>query len=153
MPNTYSQIYLHYVFSPKYRQSLIHPEIELRLHKYISGIVSNLNQTLIRINGMPNHIHMLVRIRPALAPSTFIQKVKANSSRWLNNSHFFSHHFTWQVGSGIFSIGHRHVPYLIKYIDNQKPHHAKSKFRDEYLELLADNGISYEKEYLLDFHE
>ena len=125
MPNTYSQIYVHYVFSPKYRQALIIPEIETRLYKYISGVVDNLNQSLIRINGMPDHIHILVRLRPAMSPSAFIQKVKANSSRWINNNHFFSHHFTWQVGSGIFSIGHRHVPYLIKYINDQKHHHSK----------------------------
>jgi len=62
MPNTYSQIYFHYVFSPKYRQSLIQPEFEKEVHKYISGIIKNQDQHLIKINGMPDHIHLLVRV-------------------------------------------------------------------------------------------
>ncbi len=81
MPKTYSQIYFHYVFTPKYRNALIKPHFEERLHKYISGIIDNLGQTLIQINGMPDHIHILVRLKPNMSSSTFIQKVKANSSK------------------------------------------------------------------------
>lgn len=153
MPNTYSQIYLHCVFSPKYRQSLIIPEIEPLLYKYIYGIARNLNQTLIRINGMPDHVHLLVRIRPAISPSTFVQKVKANSSKWINENNFFNHHFNWQAGSGIFSAGHRHLSHLVKYIDNQKAHHKRSTFKTEYLDLLVSNDIDYNREYLPDFLE
>ena len=151
MPNTYSQIYLHHVFSPKYRRALIKPEFEEELFKYITGIVKNLNQNLIRINGMPDHCHLLVRLRPAMAPSKFIQTVKTNSSRWINEKKFLSNKFNWQVGGGIFSVSHRNVPQLINYIDNQKEHHKKANFREEYLELLKHYGISFEKEYLLDF--
>ena len=78
MPNTYSQIYLHYVFSPKYRQALIKAEFEEELYKYIAGIIKNLDQQLIRINGMPDHCHLLVRLRPSLAPSKFIQVLEKN---------------------------------------------------------------------------
>jgi len=151
MPNTYSQIYLHYVFSPKYRQALIKPEFENELYKYITGIVKDLDQHLICINGIPDHCHLLIRLRPALAPSKLIQTVKANSSSWINTKKFIKKKFNWQVGGGIFSISHKHVPRVIKYIENQKQHHKKSDFKSEYLQLLAHNNIKFKDEYLLDF--
>ncbi len=151
MPNTYSQIYLHYVFSPKYRQALIKGEFEEELFKYITGIVKNLDQQLIRINGMPDHCHLLVRLRPALAPAKFIQTVKTNSSRWINEKKFLKHKFNWQVGGGVFSVSHRNIPQLVNYINNQKQHHKKGSFREEYLKLLDHYGIAFEEEYLLDF--
>ncbi len=151
MPNTYSQIYLHYVFSPKYRQGLISPEFEEELYKYITGIVKNLDQHLIRINGMPDHVHLLVRLRPSLAPSKFIQTVKTNSSSWITDNKMIKGNFSWQTGGGIFSVSHRNVPELIKYIENQKEHHKGHSFKEEYLNLLSKSGISFEKEYLLEF--
>ena len=151
MPNTYSQIYIHYVFTPKYRRSLILPEFEDELHKYITGITKNLDQNLIRINSMPDHCHLLVRLRPAMAPSVFIQKVKINSSAWINEKGFLKDKFAWQIGSGVFSVSHRNVPQLIKYIDNQKEHHKKRSFKDEYLKLLKHYGISFKDEYLFEF--
>ena len=151
MPNTYSQIYLHYVFSPKNRQALINAEIEQELFKYITGIVKNLDQQLIRINGMPDHCHLLVRLRPSLAPSKFIQAVKTNSSRWISEKKFLKHRFNWQIGGGIFSVSHRNVAELISYIENQKEHHKKASFREEYLELLNHYGINFEEKYLLEF--
>ena len=151
MPNTYSQIYIHFVFSPKYRRAVINSEFEEELYKYITGIVKNLDQQLIRINGMPDHCHLLVRLRPSLAPSKFIQTIKTNSSRWINEKGFLQHKFNWQVGGGIFSISHRNIPELISYIENQKEHHKKAGFREEYLKLLNHYGINFEEEYLLEF--
>jgi len=151
MPNTYSQIYSHFVFSPKYRDALIIPEFEEELYKYITGVVKNLDQHLIRINGMPDHCHLLVRLRPSIAPSKLIQAVKTNSSRWVNERKFLNHRFNWQTGGGIFSVSYRNVPELINYIENQKQHHEKSNFKIEYLELLNHYGIDFEEEYLLEF--
>lgn len=151
MPNTYSQIYLHYVFSPKYRKTLIKVEFEEELFKYITGIARKLDQHLIRINGMSDHCHILVRLRPSMAPSKFIQAIKTNSSRWINEKRFLRSGFSWQIGGGIFSVSHRNVPELISYIENQKEHHKKINFREEYLELLDHYGISFEDKYLLEF--
>ena len=151
MPNTYSQIYLHFVFTPKYRKSLIIPEIEDNLYKYITGIVKNLDQKLIRINGMPDHCHLLVRLRPSMAPSRFIQTVKANSSAWINKNGYFKHKFSWQVGGGFFSVSERNVDQLIYYIENQKEHHRKQNFKNEFIKLLEHYNIEYKEEYLLDF--
>lgn len=153
MPNTYSQIYLHFVFSPKYRQALINHAFEVELFKYITGIVKNLDQNLISINGMPDHCHLLVRLRPAMASSKFIQAVKTNSSRWINEKKFLPDKFSWQIGGGIFSVSPNGVPAVVRYIENQKKHHKKANFRDEYLQLLKKSGIKFEKEYLLDFFE
>jgi hypothetical protein len=86
-----------------------------------------------------------------MAPSKFIQTVKTNSSRWINEKKFLPHKFNWQVGGGIFSVSHRNVPQLINYINNQKEHHKEANFKEEYLKLLAHYGITFEEEYLLDF--
>ena len=153
MPNTYSQIYIHYVFSPKYREALISNAFEEELFRYVTGIVKNLDQHLIRINGMPDHCHMLVRLRPAIAPAKFIQTVKANSSNWINEKGFTPHKFNWQTGGGVFSVSHRNVPELINYISNQKEHHKKSSFKDEYVKLLRHYGVEFDSRYLLDFFE
>ena len=153
MPNTYSQIYLHYVFSPKYREALITNNFENELYKYISGIVRNMDQHLIIINGMPDHCHMLVRLRPSISPSKFIQTVKSNSSSWINRKAFSPHKFSWQVGGGVFSVSHRNIPKLTNYISNQKQHHKKSNFKDEYTKLLKHYGIKFNDDYLLEFFE
>lgn len=151
MPNTYSQIYLHFVFSPKYRQALIKPEYEKELFNYIAGITTNVNQELVRINGMSDHCHMLVRMRPTIALSKFIQLIKANSSKWINENRFLPRRFNWQAGSGIFSVDYHNVNRIIKYIERQKEHHRQSRFKDEYIKLLDQHKVNYEKEYLLDF--
>jgi len=102
---------------------------------------------------MPDHCHMLVRLRPAMAPSKFIQAVKTNSSRWINEKKFLQNKFSWRVGGGIFSVSHSGVQVVIEYIENQKKHHKKAYFRDEYLQLLEKSGIKFEKEFLLEFFE
>lgn len=133
--------------------TLIQPEFEKELFKYIGGIVKNIDQQLISINGMPDHCHILVRLRPAMAPSKFVQTVKSNSSRWINDNGFYNGRFSWQTGGGIFSVSHENVPTLIHYINNQKEHHKKTRFKDEYLEMLKQSGIDFNNEYLLDFFE
>ena len=151
MPNTYSQIYLHYVFSPKYRRALIKPDFEQELYKYITGIVKKMDQQMIRINGMPDHCHLLIRLRPSLSPSKLIQAVKSNSSSWINKKGFLRDNFNWQTGGGIFSVSHKNIPGLINYIDNQKEHHKKVTFQDEYRKLLKHYGIEFKDDYLLEF--
>lgn len=100
---------------------------------------------------MPDHIHILMRLRPAISPAKYIQTVKANSSKWVNENNFLDHRFSWQVGGGIFSVNPRGVNRVIRYIENQKVHHNKRKFKGEYLNLLVQNHIEYRDEYLLIF--
>ena len=153
MPNTYTQIYLHFVFSPKNRECLIHEKIENELHQYITGIVKNLGQNVIQINGMNDHIHLLVRMRSSMSSSELFQKVKSNSSRWINNKFFPNKAFKWQTGGAIFSVDHSRIPQLKKYIINQKEHHKGVIFKNEYIALLKEYGIEFEKSFLLEFNE
>lgn len=153
MPNTFSKLYIHHVSAVKYRQGLILPKFEDQLYKYIAGIIIGLNQTPIEVNGMPDHIHILARLRPTMAPSEFVQKVKANSSKWINERGFLEHDFAWQRGGGTFSVGERNVDIVRKYIQNQKIHHQKSTFEGEYLEILKDNRLDSKSEYLPDFFD
>ena len=153
MPNSYSKLYIHHVSAVKYRQALILPEFEDRLYQYITGIIKALNQTPIRVNGMADHIHIAARLRPAMAPAVFVQKVKTNSSKWINASGFLSTRFAWQTGGATFSISETHVDALRYYIGNQKERHKKTSFRAEYVKLLKDNRIERNDDYLPDFLE
>lgn len=153
MPNTFSKIYIHHVSAVKYRQALILPSFEKELYKYIVGIIKNLGQTPLQVNGMPDHIHIAARLRPAMAPATFVQKVKANSSKWINEQGFLPQEFSWQTGGGTFSVSRTHVDALRRYIKNQKAHHAKKSFRKEYIDILRRNDIEPDPEHLPDFFE
>lgn len=153
MPNSFSKLYVHHVSAVKYRQALILPEFESLLHHYIIGIIKELNQTPIRVNGMADHIHIAARLRPAMAPAVFVQKVKTSSSKWINANGLLPGKFAWQVGGATFSISETHVDALTNYIKNQKGHHKKVSFREEYLKLLKNNGIDPEDNYLPEFFE
>lgn len=153
MPNSFSKLYVHHVSAVKYRQALILPEFEDRLHHYIIGIIKELNQTPIQVNGMPDHIHIAARLRPTMAPSVFVQKIKTNSSKWINANDFLPHQFAWQVGGATFSVSESHVEALRNYVKNQKEHHRKTSFRDEYLQLLKRNGIDPDQDFLPEFFE
>jgi putative transposase len=139
---------LHHVSAVKYRNGLILPSFEIELYKYISGITEGLNQTLIQINGMQDHIHILVRLRPDMKPSEYVQKVKANSSKWINESGFLNTKFEWQTGGGSFSVSYGHVERVKNYVANQKEHHRHMKFKPEYKGLLEENGIDSKDEFL-----
>tara|TARA_B100000497_G_C7615762_1_gene369810 strand:+ start:673 stop:1035 length:363 start_codon:yes stop_codon:yes gene_type:complete len=116
-------------------------------------IIKNLNQFPIQVNGMADHIHILARLRPTIAPSVFVQKEKSNSSRWINAQGFLEQEFSWQKGGATFSVGERDVAKVVDYIKNQKVHHQKKSFENEYLKLLYENEIEREDEYLPQFHQ
>ncbi len=153
MANTYHQIHLQFVFSPKYRQGLIDPEWENDLYKYITGIVQNEHNKhkMLSINGMPDHIHIFIGMRPDQSVSRLMQEVKAASSRWINDYRLTRQRFEWQSGYGAFSYSKSAVNNVIDYIKNQKTHHQKLSFKDEYIKQLEEFEIDYDERYL--FHE
>ena len=153
MPNSYTQLYIHHVSAVKYRHALILPEFETRLYKYIMTIGNNLNQTMINVNGMPDHIHILARLRPDITPSSFVQKIKSNSSRFINENKFLNSKFAWQTGGGTFSVSRTHVDIVNAYISNQKNHHKTTSLKKEYINLLKENKIEFEEKYLPDFFD
>jgi REP element-mobilizing transposase RayT len=148
MANTYTQIYIHVVFAVEGRQSLIKLEHNNELQKYITGIVSGQKQKLIAINNMPDHLHLLVGIRPDVALSDLVRDVKAGSSKFINEQHWVMGRFSWQDGFGAFSYSRSQLGTVIRYIENQQKHHAKKSFREEYLTLLEKFGVEYDPQYL-----
>ncbi len=144
MANTYTQIHLQFVFAVKYREGLIQSRWKDELYKYITGIVQNHNHKLLAINGMPDHIHLLVGLRPSQSISELMQDVKGDSSKWINQNKLVKGKFEWQEGYGAFSYSKSQVPDVIRYIQNQELHHQKKTFAEEYLEFLNKFEIEYD---------
>ena len=153
MANTYTQIYIHAVFAVEGRQDLIKPEHNDELQKYITGIVSVQKQKLIAINNMPDHLHLLIGLRPDAALSDLMRDVKAGSSKFINEQHWVMGRFSWQEGFGAFSHSRSQLGTVIRYIENQQKHHARRSFREEYVELLDKFGVEYDQRYIFKFGE
>jgi REP element-mobilizing transposase RayT len=153
MANTYTQIYLQIVFVVKGRQNLISENNREELQKFITGIVENRGQKLIAIYCMPDHTHVLVGFKPSLSISDLVRDIKAGSSKFINEQNWIQGKFNWQEGFGAFSYGHWDLDKVAKYVHNQKEHHTKKRFKEEYFELLKEFDISYDQKYLFDFEE
>jgi len=153
MANTYSQIYIQTVFAVEGRLSLIRPEFKEDLYKYITGIVRNQGQKLISINGMSDHVHILIGLRPAMALAKLVQEIKADSTNFINRKKWVGGKFSWQEGYGAFSYGHSQLDTIIRYIRNQEQHHRRSSFKKEYLSLLKKFDIAFDDKYVFKFIE
>ncbi|HEV7745324.1 MAG TPA: IS200/IS605 family transposase [Pyrinomonadaceae bacterium] len=151
MANTFSQIYIQTVFAVSNRQSLIKPEFKEDLYKYISGIVRNQGQKLIANNGVEDHVHILIGLRPAMALADLVREIKADSTNFINKKKLVHGRFSWQEGYGAFSYGHSQLETIIRYIQNQEKHHARRSFRAEYLTLLRKFDIAFEEKYVFEF--
>ena len=150
MANTYTQLYVHIVFSVKGRQALIPERHKAELHKYITGIITNKKHKLIQINSMPDHIHILVGMTPDAALSGLVKDIKVNSTRFINQKRWTVGQFAWQAGFGAFSYSHSQIPEVAAYIENQEKHHSQRTFREEYLAFLEHFGVAYDVKYVFD---
>jgi REP-associated tyrosine transposase len=150
MAGTFSQLYVHIVFTVKYRKMLISPTWEEELYKYITGIVQRKGQKILAINGMPDHIHILVNIKPSCCISNLVREIKKSTSKLIDNKAFTDTNFEWQRGYGAFSHSLYSIDKIIEYISSQKIHHKKTSFKVEYEKLMIDFGIEYKKEFLFD---
>ena len=148
MANTYSQIHLQFVFAPKFRASLIHPSWENDLYKYITGTVQNNKHKMLCINGMPDHLHMLIGFYTTQSIADLMQDVKGASSKWINDHKLCKSRFEWQSGYGVFSYSKSQVPAVINYIKNQKEHHKKKTFLNEYKSFLEKFKVDYDEQYI-----
>jgi REP element-mobilizing transposase RayT len=153
MANTFSQIYNPTVFAVSNRQSLIKPDFREDLYKYITGIVKNQGQKLFSINGMPDHVHILIGLKPAMALADLVREIKADSSNFVNEQRFVRGRFSWQEGYGAFSYWHSQLDTIIRYIQTQEKHHSRGSFRDEYLALLRKFDIAFDDKYVFEFIE
>ena len=150
MANTYTQIYIKVVFAVKGRQNLIPNIHKDELYKYITGIIRNKGQKLIAINGMSDHIHILIGLKPDMMLSDLVRDIKANSSKFINDKKWFRGKFNWQQGFGAFSYSHSQINSVVTYITNQEKHHSKSTFKEEYKKLLEKFIVEYEDKYLFE---
>ncbi|HYX31314.1 MAG TPA: IS200/IS605 family transposase [Pyrinomonadaceae bacterium] len=153
MANTFSQIYIQIVFAVENRQSLIKPDFKEELYKYITGIVRNQGQKLIAINGMPDHLHILIGLQPAKALADLVRDIKSDSATFVNKQKLVHGRFNWQEGYGAFSYGHSQLNTVIRYIQNQEKHHQRHSFRDEYMALLRKFDIAFDDRYVFKFIE
>lgn len=149
MPNTYSQIYIHLVFSTHRREPIIPPHHKEELHRYITGIVKIKGNLLLAINSVPDHIHILLALRPATALSDLVRDIKANSSSFVNEKGWVRGRFQWQEGFGAFSCSPDHCENVKRYIAGQEQHHRTATFQEEYLHLLEEFGVKYDQRYVL----
>ena len=150
MPGTFSQIYIQVVFAVKGRNSIINVAWEEQLYKYITGIVQNKGQKMLAINGMPDHIHFIIGMKPACCLSDIVREVKKSSNEFIKINQF-SQGFSWQEGYGAFSYSRRDLDHVIGYINNQKQHHKKTTFKEEYTNLLEEFQIEFKHEYLFEW--
>jgi REP element-mobilizing transposase RayT len=153
MANTYSQILIHVVFTVKGRANLIDKKWRSDLHKYISGIITAKGQKSIIVNGVGDHIHCFIGLKPSMCLSDLIRDVKNNSSKFINENHLVKGKFQWQEGFGAFSYATSQVKNVYNYILNQEEHHKKSTFKKEYIDLLETFEVEYEDDYLFSFVE
>jgi len=150
MANTYTQIYVMLVFGVKGRRNLITEGHEEDIYKYISGIIRSKAQKFLQINGMPDHIHILLSLKPDKSISDLVRDIKSNSSKLINEKKWFDEKFHWQTGFGAFSYSHSQIDNVVHYIKNQKEHHKKISFNEEYIKLLDSFGIEYDEQYIFE---
>lgn len=153
MANTYTQCYVHLVFSPKHRESLIQKKWKDLLEKYITGIVQTRKHKLLAIAAMPDHIHILIGYYVNDLIPDLVENIKTSSNAWIKKEGLSVSKFDWQKGYGAFTHSKSQVDKVVKYIRNQESHHQKKSFKDEYFEILKKNDIDYKEEYVFEFFD
>ena len=151
MSGTFSQIYIQVVFAVKNREALIESAWEEELFKYITGIVQNKGQKLLTIHGTHNHIHILIGMKPSCCLSDLVREIKKASTNLINSRKMTKFKFQWQDGYGAFSYSHSSLDKVISYIKNQKEHHRRKSFKEEYNEFLKKYEIDFKDEYLFEW--
>ena len=153
MSGTYTQLYIQIVFAVRGRENIISTQWRDELHKYIAGIITGKGHKSIIVNGMPDHIHAFVGLKPSMAISDLVRDIKNNSSKFINERRFVKGKFRWQEGYGAFSYSHSQIQNVYDYILNQEKHHKRKTFREEYLDFLKKFELEYNDEYLFEWYD
>jgi len=148
MGSTLANLVYHVIFSTKGRDNIIIPEIRDELHRYMGGIIKGEGGVLLQIGGMPDHIHMVIKLRPIHALSDIMQKVKGGSSKWTNEQNRLVGRFAWQEGYGAFTVSESQISAVIKYVREQENHHKNLSFKDEFMLILQRHRVEYDEQYL-----
>jgi len=153
MANSFTQIYVHYIWAVKGRRNFLIQKQNDELQKYITGLVQNRECKMLAINSMPDHVHMFIGQHPSYSIAKIAQEIKAVSSKFINEKNWYRYQFNWQSGYGAFTYSHSQIDNVVKYIMNQQQHHKKVTFREEYIEFLEKFAIEYNEEYLFEFYD
>jgi REP-associated tyrosine transposase len=148
MANTYTQIYLHVVFAVSGRARVISSARREELQKYISGIVTRKGQKLIAIYCMPDHTHVLLGLKPNIAPSDLVGDIKTGSTNHVNEQKWIGCRFSWQEGYGAFSVSHSHLARVANYIRDQEKHHRRKSFQQEYVQFFERDHVPFDQRYI-----
>ena len=151
MAGTYSQIYIQVVFAVSGRRNLLQKPWREDVFKYMAGIVKAKDHKPIIINGVSDHVHLFIGLKPSMAISDLVHDVKNNSSNFINSNKFVKGKFSWQAGYGCFSYGQSQIDRVYQYVLNQEQHHAKTTFREEYFDFLQKYEIEHDKKYLFEW--
>jgi len=150
MANAYHQVYLQTVFAVKYRKAVISKTWRPILLGVIGNLINETGCKTIIVNGVEDHVHCLLGLKPVVSISELMKSVKAKSSKYINDHHLTKVRFEWQEGYGVFSYSHSQIDSVYQYIANQEEHHKKQTFREEYLEILKDFKVSYDERYIFE---
>ena len=148
MANTYHQIYLQTVFAVKYRKAMIQKSWKEKLFAVIGNLINETGCKTIIVNGVEDHVHCFLGLKPVISISELMKTVKAKSSKYINDHSLTPSRFEWQEGYGVFSYAQSQVDRVYKYILNQEAHHKKLTFREEYLEFLKSFKVEYDERYI-----
>jgi len=148
MANTYHQIYLQTVFAVKYRMAIIDKKWKSTLFGVIGNLINETNCKTIIVNGVEDHVHCLLGLKPVVSVSELMKTVKAKSSKYINDHKLTPERFEWQEGYGVFSYSQSQVDTVYKYIQNQEIHHKKQTFREEYLDFLKKFKVEFDEQYI-----
>ncbi|MEX2594486.1 MAG: IS200/IS605 family transposase [Anditalea sp.] len=152
MADTFSQIYIQAVFAVKGRGNFLLKPWRQEVFKYMGGIIKGKDQKPIIVNGVTDHVHLFIGLKPSMAVSDLVRDVKNNTSNFINEQKFLRGKFSWQDGYGTFSYSHSQIEQVYQYILNQEEHHRKKTFKEEYLEFLQTFEIKYDEKYLFDWN-
>jgi putative transposase len=147
MPQSYTDILVHAIFSTYRREALIDDTLADDLYGYIGGIARNTKATLLAAGGMPDHVHLLLGVHPSMAAADLLRTIKTNTSKWVHEKRGMPE-FKWQTGYGAFSVSRSNVEHVKQYIANQKEHHRTMTFQEEFIAFLKKHGVEYDERYI-----
>ena len=150
-PGTFTQMYIQLVFAVKNREALLHKNIRNRVFEYMSGIITGMKHKSIIVNGMSNHVHILIGLHPSKSVSETVYTIKRSSSLFINKEKLCRKKFAWQEGYGSFTYGQSQLDAVYNYILNQEKHHQKTSFREEYIQFLKNFEVAHDELFLFDF--
>ena len=148
MANTYTSLFYHVIFSTKNRVPIIHQDSEARVWAYLGGVARKHRMTALQVGGVEDHIHALIMAPPTIAPSQIAQFLKGDSSKWLHEEFPATRGIGWQDGYGAFTVSKSALPEVVRYIQEQRLHHQKRTFQDEYRTFLHRHEVAYDERYV-----